>query len=97
MYQCVSSLVPWLCPSFIVCSTEVGGAPAIISPVSDVEGREKVERTYLSVGGSSKCAHTRSSVINSACFGRSPIRLLFLWLGSHILWVSLPGTVSKLL
>ena len=77
MYQRVSSLVPRLCPFFIVCSTEMGEAPGII-PVSDVEGREKVEKTYLSVGGSSKCAHARSCAINSACFGRSPVWLLFL-------------------
>ena len=41
----VSSLVPRLCPSFIICSMEVGGAPGMINPVSDVEDREKVERT----------------------------------------------------
>ena len=70
MYQRVNSLVSRLCPFFTVCSTEVGGAPGIINPVSDVEGREKVERTYLSVGGSSKCAHARSRAINSTCFGR---------------------------
>ena len=52
---------------------KVGGAPGIINPMSDVEGREKVEKTYLSVGGSSKCAHARSCAINSACFGRSPV------------------------
>ena len=56
----------------------MGGAPGIINPMSDVEGREKVERTYLSVGRSSKCAHARSCAINSACFGRSPVWLLVL-------------------
>ena len=45
MYQCVSSLVPRLYPFFIVCGTEVGGAPAIINPVSDIEGREKIDRS----------------------------------------------------
>ena len=78
MYQCVSGLIPRLCPSFIVCCMEVGGAPGMINPVSDIEGREKVERTSLSVGGSSKCAHTHSWVINSACSGRSPVWLSFL-------------------
>ena len=78
MYQRVSRLVPRLCPFFIVCSTEVGGPPGIINPVSYVEGREKVQRTYLSIGGSSKCAHAHSCAINGMCFGRSLVWQLFL-------------------
>ena len=57
---------------------KVGGAPGIMNPVSDIQGREKVERTYLTVGGSSKCAHTCSCAINSTCFGRSQVWQLFL-------------------
>ena len=68
MCQGVTSLVPRLCSSIIVCSMEVGGAPGIINPMSDVEGGEKVEKTYLSVGGSSKCAHARSCAIQQYVF-----------------------------
>ena len=57
---------------------KVGVAPGIINPVSDREGGEKVERTYLSVGGSSKCANECSCAINSTCFGRSQVWQLFL-------------------
>ena len=45
---------------------------------SEAKGREKVEGTYLSVGGSSECAHECSCTINSTCFGRSPVWQLFL-------------------
>ena len=78
MYQCVSSLVPLLCPASVVAVWKVGGAPGIINPMSDIEVGEKVERTYLSVGGSSKCAHECSCAINSMCFGRSQVWQLFL-------------------
>ena len=53
--------------------------------MSDVEGREKVERTQVDC----QCAHARSCPVNSTCV------LVGAWSGSYfsevILWVSLPG------
>ena len=50
-------------PSFpLLAVLKSGRGPGIIYHMSDVEGREKVERTSLSV---SQCAHTCSCAINN--------------------------------
>ena len=63
--NCFISLVPRPCPAFHRLQYGKWREPGSFSHVSDIEDREKVEKTSLNIGGLLMCTHARSCVIIS--------------------------------